>query len=167
MCGYLTILKNCSKAQQKTKLYTIFYIAIKLFSFYSVFGINHSLLGLDTNGHAHRPYSEQYLANILVVDKGLEKIEKMMSKFYGNDHNTAYVLAADHGMSNRGSHGDGDPQNTETPLVVWGAGINAPNTKTTNGKDGHDEISRAWKLGKWERNDVSQADVAPLMVLKS
>jgi GPI ethanolamine phosphate transferase 1 len=121
-------------------------------------------LGLDTNGHAHRPYSEQYLANILVVDKGLKKVEKMMNQFYGNDQKTAFIVAADHGMSNRGSHGDGDPQNTETPLVAWGAGINAPNMKAAPGSDGHDEQSKGWRLGNWERNDVSQADVAPLMV---
>lgn len=121
----------------------------------------YSLLGLDTNGHAHRPYSKQYLDNIGVVDSGLKKIEKLMNAFYKEDGKTAFVVAADHGMSNRGSHGDGDPQNTETPLVVWGAGVQGPDTITASG---HDAQSLSWKMDPWQRNDVGQADVAPLMV---
>ncbi|KAI8897625.1 Phosphatidylinositolglycan class N-domain-containing protein [Globomyces pollinis-pini] len=118
------------------------------------------LLGIDTNGHGHRPYSTQYLSNINIVDEGLRKVEQMMEDFYGADGKTAYVVTADHGMSNRGSHGDGDPQNTETPLICWGAGIAKPNQTHPTG---HDSISRDWGLEKYQRNDVEQADVAPLM----
>jgi phosphatidylinositol glycan class N len=119
------------------------------------------LLGIDSNGHSHRPYSEQYLNNIKVVDDGLRKMQDLVDGFYENDGKTAYVLASDHGMSNRGSHGDGDPDNTETPLVVWGAGIKkADFTNPT----GHDDKSISWKLESVQRNDIAQADVAPLMV---
>ena len=118
------------------------------------------LLGLDTNGHAHRPYSEQYLSNIGVVDAGLKKVESLIKEYYQDDKKTAFVLASDHGMSNRGSHGDGDPQNTETPIVVWGAGINRPDKQNPTG---HDAQSKSWKLDKVQRNDINQADVAPLM----
>ena len=119
------------------------------------------LLGLDTNGHAHRPYSEQYLNNIKVVDDGLQRVQALLDDFYGNDGKTAFILAADHGMSNRGSHGDGDPQNTETPLIAWGAGIKRPDNKNPSG---HDHQSIAWQLNSIQRNDIAQADVAPLMV---
>jgi phosphatidylinositol glycan class N len=118
-------------------------------------------LGLDTNGHAHRPYSKEYLENIKLVDQGVQRFEKAISDFYGNDGKTAFVFTADHGMSNRGSHGDGNPQNTETPLICWGAGIAGPNRKNHSG---HDEMSISWGLDKLQRNDVSQADIAPLMV---
>jgi phosphatidylinositol glycan class N len=95
-----------------------------------------------------------------VVDGILQKVEAWIHDFYKDDL-TAFVFTADHGMSNRGSHGDGDPQNTETPLIAWGAGISAPNTKEPQG---HDQRSiEEWKLGSFQRNDVNQADIAPLM----
>ncbi|KAG0164960.1 Glycosyl phosphatidyl inositol anchor synthesis [Apophysomyces sp. BC1034] len=115
--------------------------------------------GLDTNGHSFRPHSKQYCDNISLVDKGVAEIVEMMEEFYGNDGRTSYVFTADHGMNNRGAHGDGHPDNTRTPLVAWGAGIRKP-AKT--GK-GHDEFSQEWDLSEWQRDDVSQADIAPLM----
>jgi phosphatidylinositol glycan class N len=99
------------------------------------------------------------LSNIGVVDRGLEMVEALLQEYYGNDGKTAFVLTADHGMSNRGSHGDGDPQNTETPIVVWGAGIKPPETRNPQA----DTRSNEWKLQNYQRNDISQADVAPLM----
>jgi phosphatidylinositol glycan class N len=117
------------------------------------------LLGLDTNGHAHRPYSPEYLHNIRVVDDGIKALVGKLEAFYGNDEKTAYVFTADHGMSDRGSHGDGHPDCTETPLVVWGAGIAGPRPVPSS-----DSVSVNWGLGDIERVDVEQADLAPLMV---
>ncbi|KAH9033937.1 alkaline phosphatase-like protein [Lactarius hengduanensis] len=54
------------------------------------------LLGLDVTGHSHRPHSKEYINNIRVVDDVI------------------------------GNHGDGDPDNTRTPLIAWGAGIRKP-----------------------------------------
>ncbi|KAG9304272.1 hypothetical protein G9A89_019834 [Geosiphon pyriformis] len=118
------------------------------------------LLGLDTNGHAYGPHSKEYMRNIKVVDEGVKQVVEFMEKFYGDDGKTAYVLTSDHGMSNRGNHGDGHPDNTRTPLIAWGAGINKPNTTYLSG---HDEISAEWNLNHLQRNDVLQADIAPLM----
>ena len=121
------------------------------------------LLGLDTTGHAYRPYSREYLYNIKVVDEGVKEITELIDNFYGDDK-TAYIFSADHGMSDWGSHGDGHPDNTRTPLIAWGSGI-APPVISANGQAlGHqDGFSSDWNLDNIQRNDVSQADVATLM----
>lgn len=120
------------------------------------------LLGLDTTGHSHRPYSWQYLHNIQIVDRGIQEITKIIDEFY-DDGKTSYVFTADHGMSDWGSHGDGHPDNTRTPLVAWGAGIAKPRKSITGVAPGQDKYSSDWNLDHIERHDVDQADVAALM----
>ncbi|ROT34467.1 phosphatidylinositolglycan class N [Sodiomyces alkalinus F11] len=120
------------------------------------------LLGIDTSGHAYRPYSKEYLNNIKVVDKGIQEITKLMEDFYG-DGRTAFVFTADHGMSDWGSHGDGHPDNTRTPLVAWGSGVAAPVLQRGSVAAGHDEYSLEWKMDEVQRHDVAQADIAALM----
>lgn len=121
------------------------------------------LLGLDTAGHGFRPYSKEYLNNIKVVDEGVKEIAGIVEEFYG-DGKTAFVFTADHGMSDYGSHGDGHPDNTRTPLIAWGSGVAKPVTTTMGAiARGHDELSADWGLDHVQRNDVSQADVAALM----
>jgi GPI ethanolamine phosphate transferase 1 len=121
------------------------------------------LLGLDTTGHAYRPYSKEYLHNIKVVDEGVKATVKLVNDFYKDDA-TSWVFTADHGMSDWGSHGDGHPDNTRTPLIAWGAGIKKPEKLNPSG---HDEFSGDWDLNSVERVDVNQADIAPLMVCLS
>ncbi|KAG0045192.1 Glycosyl phosphatidyl inositol anchor synthesis, partial [Gryganskiella cystojenkinii] len=118
------------------------------------------LLGLDTNGHSHLPTSDFYLNNIKIVDDGIKKVTEQLRDFYGDDGKTSYVFTADHGMGNRGVHGDGHPDNTRTPIIAWGAGIQKPDKKNPQG---HDEFSADWYLDEYRRNDVRQADIAPLM----
>lgn len=118
------------------------------------------LLGLDTNGHAHRPYSREYLENIQLVDRGIQALEQKLNSFY-HDGKTAYVFTADHGMSDFGSHGDGHPDNTRTPIIVWGAGIRKPDKAGLGHEDG---VSSNWGLDAVSRVDIDQADIAPLMV---
>lgn len=121
------------------------------------------LLGLDTTGHSYRPYSNEYLNNIKVVDKGVQEISELIEEFYG-DGKTAFVFTADHGMSDWGSHGDGHPDNTRTPLIVWGSGVAPPVINSTGRAKGHeDEFSSDWGLDHVQRHDVAQADVAALM----
>ncbi|KUJ16862.1 PigN-domain-containing protein [Mollisia scopiformis] len=120
------------------------------------------LLGLDTNGHGYRPYSKEYLNNLKVVDEGVKEITALIEEFY-NDDKTAFVFTADHGMSDWGSHGDGHPDNTRTPLVAWGSGVAKPVTTPGKIAPGHDELSSDWNLDHIQRHDVSQADVAALM----
>ncbi|OLN95605.1 GPI ethanolamine phosphate transferase 1-like protein 1 [Colletotrichum chlorophyti] len=120
------------------------------------------LLGLDTNGHAYRPYSKEYLYNIKVVDQGVKEITELIETFYADDR-TAFVFTADHGMSDWGSHGDGHPNNTRTPLITWGSGIAPPVLTPNSIAPGHDEYSSDWDLDHVKRHDVAQADVAALM----
>ncbi|KAM6217558.1 GPI ethanolamine phosphate transferase 1-like [Rhynchocyon petersi] len=119
------------------------------------------LLGIDTNGHAHRPYSREYKDNIKKVDDGVKEIVSLMKRFYGDDGKTTFILTSDHGMTDWGSHGAGHPSETMTPLVTWGAGIKSPQKVSAQQLD--DAYLKEWKLETWQRLDVNQADVAPLM----
>ncbi|OAP60021.1 hypothetical protein AYL99_05023 [Fonsecaea erecta] len=121
------------------------------------------LLGLDTTGHSYRPYSKEYLHNIKIVDQGVEAVTNLIEEFYA-DGETSYVFTADHGMSDWGSHGDGHPDNTRTPLIVWGAGVARPQLFPGAQAPGHEDgLSSDWGLDHVQRHDVDQADVAALM----
>lgn len=121
------------------------------------------LLGLDTTGHSYRPYSKEYLHNIKIVDQGVQEITRLIDDFYG-DGKTAYVFTADHGMSDWGSHGDGHPDNTRTPLVAWGSGVAKPVISSSGTALGHEDgFSADWGLDNVRRHDVNQADIAALM----
>ncbi|KAK2612886.1 Glycosyl phosphatidyl inositol anchor synthesis [Conoideocrella luteorostrata] len=120
------------------------------------------LLGLDTNGHAHRPFSNEYLNNIKVVDQGVKETSELIQRFYGDDR-TAFVFTADHGMSDWGSHGDGHPDNTRTPFITWGSGVAIPEVYEGSIAPGHDAYSSDWGLDHIRRHDVDQADIAALM----
>ncbi|KAK6022704.1 phosphatidylinositolglycan class [Ostertagia ostertagi] len=80
------------------------------------------LLGLDTNGHGNKPHSKEYLDNIQVVDRGIERTQQVFNEFF-NDEATAFVMTADHGMTDWGSHGAGSDDEVLTPFVAWGAGL--------------------------------------------
>ena len=87
----------------------------------------------------------------------------LFESFYENDGETAYIMTADHGMSDWGSHGSGHPDETLTPIVAWGAGVHRP--VEVYSKDGgtNDSLSHDWQLDKLRRSDVSQIDIAALM----
>lgn len=88
-------------------------------------------------------------------------MEELIEEFYKHDGKTAYVMTADHGMTNWGSHGAGNPHETLTPLVAWGAGVReplAPEHRVHVPAEMYE-----WKLAHLNRVDVNQADIAPLM----
>ncbi|XP_046492367.1 GPI ethanolamine phosphate transferase 1 isoform X1 [Neodiprion pinetum] len=98
------------------------------------------LLGCDTAGHANKPYSREYRGCVTYVDREIERLVRTVEEHYG-DNRTAYVFTSDHGMTDWGSHGSGSLDETETPLVVWGSGVNSLKKQV----------------------DVEQADIAPLI----
>lgn len=105
------------------------------------------LLGLDTAGHIHKPNSRHFNENLMFVDGKIREVFEKMERLFP-DKGTSYVFTADHGMSDRGSHGSGHRLETETPIVCWGAGVKK--TIPTSFLEGI-------------RVNVSQADIAPLM----
>lgn len=60
--------------------------------------------------------------NLLYVDLKVRDVYLRLEKLFP-DKSTAYLFTADHGMLDRGAHGSGNPLETETPIVAWGAGI--------------------------------------------
>lgn len=119
------------------------------------------LLGIDTNGHAHRPSSREYKDNIKKVDDGVKEIVSIFKHFYEDDGKTAFIFTSDHGMTDWGSHGAGHPSETLTPFVTWGAGIKFP--QNVSAQQYEDEFLKEWRLENWKRQDINQADIAPLM----
>lgn len=80
------------------------------------------LLGLDIAGHIHKPGTDLFLETLHSTEKGVYEMYEQFEQMFP-DQKTAYILTSDHGMTNHGSHGAGDPLETETPFMIWGAGV--------------------------------------------
>ncbi|KAJ2947913.1 hypothetical protein O0L34_g9704 [Tuta absoluta] len=113
------------------------------------------LLGTDTSGHVRKPKTKEFLTTIRHVDEGIKVIEKVIRDFYNDDGKTTFLMTSDHGMTDWGTHGAGDHHETQTPYVIWGAGVQ----QVVKGQIDPDTN----KMSKAHRMDLQQADLTPLM----
>lgn len=59
----------------------------------------------------------------MVVDRGIEQTVQLIDNITNYDERTTYIFTSDHGMTDKGSHGSGHRVETETPFLIWGAGV--------------------------------------------
>eukprot|EP01105_Mastigella_eilhardi_P021110 TRINITY_DN5080_c0_g1_i1.p1 TRINITY_DN5080_c0_g1~~TRINITY_DN5080_c0_g1_i1.p1 ORF type:complete len:1020 (+),score=190.71 TRINITY_DN5080_c0_g1_i1:334-3060(+) len=119
-------------------------------------------LATDTIGHAFKPRSPQYQGHVSVLDHIVFDVYSLFERVF-NDSSTAYLFTADHGMSDKGSHGDGEPANTRTPYVTWGAGVRHPIPPDAPDCKHVADSPASWHVDHLCRHDVQQADLAALM----
>ncbi|EFC43696.1 predicted protein, partial [Naegleria gruberi] len=128
------------------------------------------LLGIDTSGHAYK-MGKGYYDSIRYVDEGVERVHKLVNEFFG-DNETAFIFTADHGMSSKGAHGDGNPECTRTPLVSWGKGIrpfyegqgNIISDGSFPSSTAEEKyVKQSWMVNPKFRKDIKQADMSVLM----
>ncbi|XP_030379799.1 GPI ethanolamine phosphate transferase 1 [Scaptodrosophila lebanonensis] len=114
------------------------------------------LLGLDTAGHVHKPGTPLFLENLNFTQHGIWEMYQYFEKVFP-DKRTAYLLTSDHGMTDSGSHGAGAPHETDTPFVLWGAGI------THNGPPADRTFVANDKGTRLPLHELEQAQLTPLM----
>lgn len=103
-----------------------------------------------------KPDSKESLNNVAFVDSGIRNITKVFDSFYGNDGKTSYIVTSE----------DGDHMGLvnlwklKLSFIGWGSGIKKSNHRNiVNG----DPQSKIWWLEDYERHDMAQVDLAPLM----
>ena len=120
----------------------------------------HHLVQTDTIGHTYGPRSEKLINHLISLDGYFEKIEKAFNNFY-EDEKTTFIITADHGMDLRKAHGDGKPECTRTPLVIWGSGIRKAIHREK--KPQEEDTPSNWGLDNIVRKDISQIDITALV----
>jgi hypothetical protein len=73
--------------------------------------------GLDNASHRFTPFGEEFRAKARAVDDDIARIVAAAGA------QTTLIITSDHGTSDRGHHGSGEPITRRTPLVLTGAGI--------------------------------------------
>ncbi|XP_045500815.1 GPI ethanolamine phosphate transferase 1-like [Colias croceus] len=115
------------------------------------------LLGTDTSGHTHKPKTPNFLTTLKNVDDGIKEMEYLLRSFYNDDGKTTFLMTADHGMTDWGSHGTGYEHETRTPYVLWGAGV-----QQIQDEEKHIDSETNYMFQE-HRFDLNQADLTPLM----
>ena len=117
------------------------------------------LIQTDTIGHKYGPKSKKLMNHLIVLDSYFEKLEKSFYDFY-KDNRTTFIITSDHGMDMRKAHGDGNPDCTRTPFIIWGSGIRKSIYREK--KPPKEDTPQNWELDNYVRKDISQIDITPL-----
>ena len=118
------------------------------------------LVETDGVGHSKGPKSQPIKDHLIVLDSYYQTIYNFFNEYYG-DNRTTFIITADHGMDLRRGHGDGNPECTRTPFVIWGSGIREAIYRDKKPDD--EDTPSDWYLDNYVRNDVSQIDITPLI----
>ena len=117
------------------------------------------IIQTDTIGHKDGPKSQRFVNHLNGLDSYYKKLEEAFNDFY-RDNKTTFIITADHGMDDRKAHGDGHPDCTRTPYVIWGAGIRKAIRREKKPLD--EDTPSNWNSDHIVRRDISQIDMAPL-----
>eukprot|EP00835_Amoeboradix_gromovi_P001831 NODE_92_length_21718_cov_0.361950.p5 type:complete len:611 gc:universal NODE_92_length_21718_cov_0.361950:5451-7283(+) len=130
--------------------------------------------GVDSAGHAFRPHSVEYVNTVKQVDKYLEEISVLFNSFYGQpdesetqnmDSDTTWIYTADHGMSDRGSHGDSDPNSVKTPFVIWGPRIKPSYHSNPHELSAYEDYYKEWlEMNRLQYNIKNNLLPSPLTI---
>ncbi|TGZ61833.1 hypothetical protein CRM22_007755 [Opisthorchis felineus] len=127
----------------------------------------------DAIGHAasrESPISKssQYRSLLHQFDGFLSKITRKLKRVSeGLNVRVAFVLTADHGMTDSDGHGGDSLQETITPLLVWGAGLVGPRLSESS-FERHlftqtDSYGFPVQIEGRQVNEIQQVDLCPLM----
>ncbi|KAL4429935.1 hypothetical protein ABPG74_000301 [Tetrahymena malaccensis] len=118
----------------------------------------------DAIGTGFKPTNKEYRKSIRTTAKFIEEIEQDIINYYNDDGETTFILLADHGIADIGAHGDGHPQNTWTPFIIWGKGIKpADDEADPENPETHDDFSKKWGLTMKKRFDIDQSQLPSLI----
>ena len=145
-------LLNKAKSEKNSELYMN--LNKKKISF-----LNH-IIQTDAIAHKDGAKSQRLVNHLSKLDSYYKKFEKAFNDFY-QDNRTTFMVTADHGMDDRKAHGDGNPDCTRTPYVIWGAGIRKAIKRDKKPLD--EDTPSNWNLDHIVRRDISQINIAPLL----
>ncbi|EDV43897.1 uncharacterized protein Dana_GF16287 [Drosophila ananassae] len=77
---------------------------------------------MDIVGHRYTMQKPQYYQKLMHTQRGVRHTYELIERVF-NDGRTSYLMTADHGQTIYGYHGQGSALETETPLLLWGAGV--------------------------------------------
>ncbi|CAH8541611.1 unnamed protein product [Dicrocoelium dendriticum] len=120
----------------------------------------------DMIGHSLKPGSPEYRNLVHHLDSLIAQVTAEVNRASaGLDVRVAFILTADHGMTDWGSHGAGSLHETVTPLLAWGAGIRGPVALEPPFPSVPDTDKYGIPLHNHGRvrREIEQADLCPLM----
>ncbi|PSN33315.1 hypothetical protein C0J52_21235 [Blattella germanica] len=113
----------------------------------------------NNSEEGHSPYLRKMSENIRLIDDNIKKLVEIIENIFQNDHKTAYFFTSDHGMTSDGHHAEGSKNETQVPLVAWGAGIHKPRQN----KGAENSSPSSWLLSDIARLDTESITIAPLL----